>query len=77
MELKEKIKVLADTPGQGIIKLHPLGGSYALIMPKFWVYMNCTEVDSEYYVKMEQVDGNLLFRSIDIDEIRDTEVRKK
>ena len=77
MEINEKIKVLADMPGQGIIRLHSIGGSYALILPKFWVYMNCTNIDDDYYVSLKQVDGNLLFTPIDMDEIAGLEVKKK
>ena len=61
-ESKLKIKVLAEQGAFNVKRLFPIGNSYAVVIPKFWVKYHCALIDENYYLKLF-VDGNSLVLS--------------
>lgn len=77
MELEQKLKLLAEQNIFGINKLIKLGGSYALILPRTWVDIHCISIDDAFYVKLQVIDGKLVFSSIAPRDIADIVIKEK
>ena len=72
-----KIKLLAEEKAFGIRKLTKVGDSFALILPKFWVQWYCTEIDGNYYLKLQVIDNELVFSPITSDDVKDIRIKEK
>lgn len=80
MELKQKIKMLAEFRLFGMTKFRPIGGSYCLILPKRWIEFNATKIDDDYYCSVEVVGNAIVFRPIepkDIAGVNITEIQNQ
>lgn len=77
MNIAQKIKLLADQKALGIHKLHKLGNSYAITVPKMWVELHYIEINGEYYVRLEADEGRLHFSSIDLGYIESVVIKEK
>ncbi len=66
-EKKAIIRELAKQQAFGVKKLVSLGGSYAVVIPMAWIKYHCTEIDGDYYFKLD-VDGDMLILKAIVDE---------
>lgn len=53
----------------GCRKLHRLGDSYAIILPKLWIDANAVKMGESYYVKMSTEMEEIIVQPIDQGEI--------
>ncbi len=67
VEKKAIIRELAKQQAFGVKKLVSLGGSYAVVIPMTWIKYHCTEIDGDYYFKLD-VDGDTLILKAIADE---------
>ena len=77
MELKQKIKLLGEQKIFGVNKLIRIGGSYGVTLPKIWVDFHCTEIDGEYYCRLEVNEDTLIFSPINIGDIEAVRIKEK
>lgn len=69
--IEEKLKVLQSMGVLGIRKLIPVGGSYAVIIPKEWIDYYTLQTNSGYWVKLLPTEeGNILLASVTEDEVK-------
>lgn len=77
MQVKDKIRILAEQKIFGMRKLVKFGNSYGINLPRTWVNMNCIEIDGNYYLKLEVENNKLIFSPIDPSDIEGVVVKKK
>ena len=71
------IRILAETKTFGITKLIRIGGSYGVILPKMWLEFNGTEIDGDYYCRLDVEDNALIFRPITPDDLEGVVIKEK
>jgi hypothetical protein len=79
MELtkKELIRQLAQDQVFGVKKLARIGNSFGIVVPMTWVKFNCTEIDGDYYFKLNVEGGSLILRAITNEDLENITVRPK
>lgn len=77
VSLRDKIKLMSEQNIFGVTKLHKVGGSYVLPIPKIWVDLHCTSVDGDYYLKLEVEGGKLVLSPLELEDIDTLRVRRK
>lgn len=77
MEIETKIKLLSQMDAFGIKKLVKVGDSFALIVPKPWVVMFCTEIENNYYFQLQVENNQLIFSPINTEEVDTINVKRR
>jgi hypothetical protein len=71
----DKIKLLAEKKAFGIRKVLPLGHSYAIVLPKFWVELFCTEIDNKYYMEIDVQDDVVRIHPVDTEALKNIHIK--
>ena len=77
VSLRDKIRLMGKQNIFGVTKLHRVGGSYVLPIPKIWVDLHCTSIDGDYYLRLEVEGGKLLLSPLELEDIDALQVRRK
>lgn len=72
-----KIKILAEEGAFHFKKLFPIGDSYAVVVPKFWVKFHCVRIEGNYYMKLSIDEGSLILSPITNVDLEGITIKRK